>query len=80
MTGPADIEADGFITCHPAQATTLPGPARMTLAEARAVRADLTSHDDRMLIESCRVIADETVSDDERESATALLAILENDD
>lgn len=73
---PSDIEADGFITCYPAHATTQPGSARMTLADARAVRADLIHHTDTDVIEAARVIIGESEDRFERKAARKLLHLM----
>lgn len=76
MTKLSDIEADGFITCYPAHATTQPGSARMALADARAVRADLIHHTDADVVEAALVIAKESPEPSERTSARELLKIM----
>lgn len=50
---------------------------RLTLDEAREVRADATLHDDETLTEACRTILSESADEKEREKASALLTLVE---
>lgn len=77
MTHPTDIEADGFITCHPAHATTQPGAASTDLADARAVLADMIHHADADVIAAARTVMRDSAEHDERAAALQLLEILQ---
>lgn len=77
MTKLADVEADGFITCYPAHATTQPGLASTDLADARAVLADMIHHADAAVIAAARTVARNSAEHDERVAALQLLEILQ---
>ena len=49
----------------------------MTLAEARAIRADATSHPDRAVISACEAICRLSQDQSEKDAAAAMLALLE---
>lgn len=68
------IEADGFITCHPAPVNDLPG-----LHEARGIIADTPHHSDTTIARACEAVM--SLSDDagERAKARGLLAVVQGE-
>ena len=74
MKHPADIEADGFTTCHPP--LTGQAPAGTALDHARAVLADLAHHADTDVIAAARTVAHRSPDPDDRRSARQLLEIM----